>query len=506
MKARWALIGKQGDGFSEFAKHMLKMSPYQVAAKNGNIYFKTSYDVRTTTKLIQLSKRINKKNYKDQANFRLLNYTSPFYKDVTPFSLADDVLPSIDKDLENEKDFHRFKLLSQYIFYSSKNQLFNVFCDHLAPNFFKWHPNGSVYISSMDVTLNSKLSVLRLLGAIEKIGNRDVKDKEKYLKYIGLADAQPSHIVRPSKYLSIPIALSLPMPIGFLSPRLVDTFIFMFGERIENVRGVFPRSGIEYFQSEASLLLHESREGLSASEILVGAKVDHFSMINKEFSQQEWWNFFNQYVNRLNNFLFYITDPVNFLRGDGYWSNLTQYFVWLNFERICDEVVFLITEENQFLRKMSLFRILDQLASLKEKTNREQVEVFKDFIIPKTKTDIIKDGLQSYHGIFSKYLISELERVRQDLKIKVIDSVVLSDLKNYKTETVNLPTGENISFDEYVREVVRQIRNSAHGYSTNKYLITNSGNISDDISLLGVLAFFAFIANPAKFLRPFWEE
>jgi hypothetical protein len=59
MTTRWALIGQQGDGFSEFAKNMITRSPYQVETKDGKIYFKTSYDVKTTIKLISFSNRIN---------------------------------------------------------------------------------------------------------------------------------------------------------------------------------------------------------------------------------------------------------------------------------------------------------------------------------------------------------------------------------------------------------------------------------------------------------------
>jgi hypothetical protein len=144
---------------------------------------------------------------------------------------------------------------------------------------------------------------------------------------------------------------------------------------------------------------------------------------------------------------------------------------------------------------------------LREKSPREQTRVFKDFILPDSQQfDAIKEGLEGYHGGFGDHLKGELLRVRNNLKSKVIDSVVLDEFKNNVTETIFLPDGEEISFNEYVRELVRQLRNSSHGYSINKYLITNSGNLPDDISLLGILSFLAFIAKPEVFLRPAWDD
>ena len=79
-------------------------------------------------------------------------------------------------------------------------------------------------------------------------------------------------------------------------------------------------------------------------------------------------------------------------------------------------------------------------------------------------------------------------------------------MKDTKAKEIILLSGKRVSYEEYVRKIIRALRNTSHGYSPGEYLVTNKGNLPDEISLLAVLAIFAFVANPKDFLRPTWNE
>ncbi|MHB8776956.1 MAG: hypothetical protein ACYC6R_04235 [Anaerolineales bacterium] len=510
MTARWALIGQEGEDFCEFAADLLaKRSPYEVSRRNSKIYFRTSFEDKVNEKQIRISQQITKKNFKEKSNYRLLNHTHPLYKGyLNQLGITDAQFSKIDENIDKPNGFHTFQWFSKYLLIASDKQAVDILRDKLAPRFFDLHPNGKVFISSIDGNLNQRLAALRVLGAIDRIGSRNIKSKDSFVNFLALEGTQPGGVVKPSKYLAIPLTLSLPKPIGFFASRIVDSILFLFDNPLKDIRGVFPRSGIEFYQSEASLLLHEDKSIMDDQGVLRlnFDTLDTFSLLKKEFSPESWWNFIKQYSARLNEFFIYITDPSNFVKENGEWANITHYFVYLGFERLCDETILLISEENQYLRKMAFFRILDQLAFLGKPKERDQAQAFGELLLPTGVSDPIKKGLSRYRGELAKYLLSELDSIREDLINTVVDSAVLDKMKDLKTQEIILLSGKRVSYEEYTRKIIRALRNTAHGYSPGEYLVTNKGNLPDKISLLAVLALFAFIAEPKDFLRPTWNE
>jgi hypothetical protein len=510
MTTRWALLGKEGEEFSEFAADILeKRSPYQVTRRIGNIYFRTSFEDKVSQKPIEVSSQITRKVYKNKANYRLLVHQHQLYKQyLNVFALSDEQISGIKENLDKHDNFSKFNTLSKYVFYASNNQIESTLSDIILPSFFNWFPDGAVLIATIDASLYTRLTALRALGAIDKLGKRKIKSKDQFINFLALENVQPPGLARPSKYLAIPLSLSLPKPIGFLATRMVDTIIFLFGKHYDDIRGDSPRSGIEFYRSAASLILNEDKSVVDEKgELSLDINtIDTFPLVNKEFSQEAWIAFIRQFIVRLNKFFVYLTDPSNFVNDDNEWASITQYYTWLSFERLCDETILLITEENQYLRKMALFRILDQLASLGHSDHRRQTAAFSDFLLPSTNPDSIEKSLLLYKGEIAEYLSGELILIREKLLSTIIDSVVFKDMKDSKNMKINLLNGEQLTYAAYTKKIVRAIRNTAHGYSPDEYLITNKGNLPDKISLLAVIALLAFIAEPKNFLRSTWNE
>jgi hypothetical protein len=215
-----------------------------------------------------------------------------------------------------------------------------------------------------------------------------------------------------------------------------------------------------------------------------------------------------QYLSKLDLCLKYILDPSNFILRDSQWAGLKQYNAWLTFERISSEVIYLLTDDSPYLRKSALFRILDQIAGLLSSNHTQQVEVFKELLLPENGTDLIMQGLVGYSGNVAIHLRSLLDDYRKELVDSALKSVYVPGRVDSKEGVVRLSSGKVVPSMSYVSSLVRELRNTYHGYHTNQfdeYLAISSGNTPNSLPAMGVLAFLAMLSKPDMFIRRDWS-
>jgi hypothetical protein len=148
------------------------------------------------------------------------------------------------------------------------------------------------------------------------------------------------------------------------------------------------------------------------------------------------------------------------------------------------------------------------LATLAASTQKDQASCFKRFLIPGHQPDIIAEGLKVYGNPVSRDLEKLLLKVRDDLRSSVLESIYMPRRLDKTKGTVTLPHGKMVTTDDYVANMVRELRNTYHGYHTDKfdqYLAISTGNTPDSLPLLGVLAFFALLAKPELFIKNQWN-
>jgi hypothetical protein len=505
---RWAILGSQNDSFVVQSESLVKKwGVYTTRHSNGLVSFALKYASSDAKGLIQISKWQNTKDPKSKIRFDKFAFDS-FANDIDlyPPDFTVDSSGWIEK-IEAFTGVKRFERVRRAIFYCPVKQLPTVFNNHLAPAFFRWYPDGEILLALGRVNLQRAMATLRVMGAAQELAGGDYEK----LKQIGplrmLSNVQSGGTLHLSRFINIPLAQFLPRMVGFEADKVVGAFVFLFDKPIGEVREVYPRSGLEFFRSGASTLFTEDIK--AQAKDLTPEMVDRFDLIKKSFSKADIREFIQDYLMRLDGFLSYTLDPSNFVNSQtGYWAGLSQYRVWLTIERITDEIILMLTEDTPYLRKAASFRVLDQMTSLKVDGHSDQTKLFKKLLLPDNSSDVVMEGLKSYKNSIAAHFCELLLALRQDSKASVLEHIFVPGTHDKILHLVKLSNGKTVSEDEYVTDVIRELRNTYHGYLGDKsriYLAINTGNLPENFPFLALAAFFAMIAKPELFLADHWE-
>lgn len=505
-RGRWAIIGHQSDPFaSESAKYINRAGPYTTRTFEGNIEFSLKSSYYSNNVFIHTTKFYNSNNYKELGD-KLPGFSSQI-ADFRGFILSDEQLAKLEKKVAERKSYRGFDIIRKLIFLSHISNLKKPFNTIIGPQFFKLYPNGRVLFSFAKKDVNIALATLRTIGAAIDIFDRSYTQIKPYGSLKMLTNVQNAGVFSPGKYFSIPLVIFSPALYGFTASQTVDSFIFILGNKIPEIREPYPSNGLDFLRADASPLFAESKN--IPLEELSTEKIDNLSLIDREFSQNELTNFIRQFNSKLNRSLVYFFNPGNFVENKSRnWASLQQYQAWLTFDRLADEVILMLTDQYDYLRKLSLFRILDQLSSLNGKSHSDQALFFKQLLFPIQSRDPISEGLNEYKGNIGSYLKQRVKEVRQKMVDSVLEGMYVKNRYDKKHRMVRISNSNQISEEQYVVNTIRELRNTYHGYYTRdfmKYLAINTGSIPDSLPLLGALAYFAFIAKPELFMNIFWD-
>jgi len=503
---RWAVLGEEGNVYAEGCASMFgTLGPYRVRRQHGKIAFAAKSAAHCSKPLLRFSEWIGSKDDWSPLDFRGYELP-PGMAEINQTYIDPGTLNSLASELDEIEGVSRLERISRFVFYPSLQQLPSVTKQIVFPKFYAWHPAGRIMFLTPTPDLHLAFACLRMAGAARDLPEFDYSRGHDVPSFRMLSDVQNVGVFYSSKYLSIPLDILLPRMYGFVASKVSLGYLFQFETPIEDVREHFPRSGLEFFRSEASNLFRQDLK-LSLPD-LTPQSTDTFRFIDREFSSSDIRTFVAQYLSHLDGFLAFMIDPANFVDSDTQeWIGLEHYRIWLAFERMADELIFLLTDDQPFLRKMSLFRILDQLSTFATRETSQQAAVFKRLILPGNASDPIMTGLRAYKGSVARHLESELKRIRQQLRDVVLESIYLPDRYDSSRQVVTVIDDEEIKAEDFVRESVRELRNTYHGYHTRgfrKYLEISTGNTPDNLPLLAALAFLALLSTPKLFIGTEW--
>lgn len=488
-----AILGMDNEPYAQTVMNMLNERGgfYRSKQKGKLIYF--GYRPRKF-EIFMKSREIKATNYENPASYTSFRNSRGLDFETSPIA-SQQALDRLAKDIKEGSGIAQFQKMRLLVLLLPKDKFAEGVRDIIAPQFFKDYPSGRIQYTKTNFDINKSLGFLRVLGGIDKFADRDFSKLGKDIEQFGmLTSAQSAGVFDPFKYLEIPFALFLPKLYGFTASRITDSLLFLLDPIIPNIRDT---GGLKFMRTGASRLFAQSQDTLA----------DTYSLITQDFSLTEVNNFVSQFRAKLRSCIRFILNPDNFTYGDGRWIGLTHYRTWLVFERLANEVIFLLADDAPFIRKMTLFRILDQLATLVDEETTNQPDVFKELLIPDKNKDIIAEGLGEYNGPIASHLQGLLPEVRDELREVVLKSIYLPNRIDKKAGKVTLMSGEKVRLDEYVTNSVRELRNTHHGYHTrefDEYLAMSTGNTPDRLPLLGALAFLAMLAKPKLFFQRRW--
>ena len=85
-------------------------------------------------------------------------------------------------------------------------------------------------------------------------------------------------------------------------------------------------------------------------------------------------------------------------------------------------------------------------------------------------------------------------------------------VKGYdKASGIYVDQAPRLSFEEFTAELIHGIRNSLHGYrmmgrTYERFLAIHSGEVSNRLPDLGTVFLFAFLSDPAEFMKHTWSK
>lgn len=503
---RWVSLGAINDDYAKKSRDFLRrMGPYSTREISGNICFGLKISAFTDKKMLIRSKwsaSTDVSNLGDLAQF----FNEQTRQDADRFFISQQKMKEANTILEARQGIQRLERFQRFVFYSSLDQLPVILHQVLLPKFFSWYPKGEWMFVSANRNLNIALAALRVLGGVNELADRSFEQFEALGSFRMMTEAQPGGVFYGNRHLSIPFMLFLPVMYGFVASKVTLSFVFLLDQPLPEIREPHPRSGLEFFRTASSTLFSQHPDG--DIDNLTPAEVDTFQLIKQEFKKDEVRYFFNEYLENLNSFITHLIDPANFIGSDGKtWVGLDHYRTWLTFERLADEVIFLLTEDSPYLRKLAAFRILDQVSSLASEKPNSQPSFFRDLLLP-SSDDLIAEGLKRYTGTIGLHLQELLIKIRSELKKTVLESIYVPGRYDPILETVKVSEGPSISANEYVTGVVRELRNTYHGYHTKQfdtYLLINTGETPNSLPLLAVMAYLALLACPQLFITRKWS-
>lgn len=505
IQGKWAIIGSASEPFAiKTAKNINREGPYEARIQNGNVEFGLKNANENQNHFIQTTKYYRRTNYKELGE-KLLGISREL-RDFPGFQLTEEQIQNLKNKALSRESYKGFEALRRLVFYSHLSGLGKTFNSVIAPIFFQKYPKGRILFGYATRNINIALATLRVMGAGLDLFEKDYTSIKTFGSLKMLTNVQTSGVFFPGKYFSIPLAMFVPALYGFTASQAVASFVFLLDNKISEIREYYPVDGLDFFRLEASGLFSQSKSVFLPD--FDPSQLDTLALLGEGFELGDIADFLRQFVAKLDRCLSFLFNPANFVSQESrFWIGLRHYQSYLSFDRLADEVLLMVTDNKSYLRKLALFRILDQISSLSARNQTDEVAIFKNLLFPGNSKDIVKLGLQEYKGKIAIYFLEKIDQLRKEMIKTVMDGMYLKERYNKQTRKVRVSDSLALSEEDYVVNTIREMRNTYHGYKTRdfqKYLAINTGGLPDSLPLLGVLAYFALVAKPNLFISTIW--
>jgi len=421
-------------------------------------------------------------------------------------------MPRWKADVDKGEPEKRYSHLSKVLLFVPLDKLADVLKEWVVPTFFEWHPRGRIYFITVDDRVNRQLSGIRNLYGLCDLAMGDLEALKKF-RVETLQLAHQAEVFDLHLHLSIVTSFFLPNLYSCVASKFTWALVFFFGEPVD-VRPIFPSDMFAYLQSPISTMLAE-RKFQSLDDIARAMSEPPPPLFDRIWQAEEWDIFLRWYVEALNSFLSELLDLRNFRTPeDEAIEPALQYQATLTIDRLARQILLVLTEPLPFAQKMMFFSILDQLAAMIKETRREQVEQFKRFLRKSYYQAVIAPRLRDIPAPFGEYLATQIgPRIYDDMEKAIIEGVFVPERVHEEGVVVRDKDGRQQidTKEDYVVNTVRAIRNTSHGYLSDrrdqrfeKYLSINRGNLPDSLPYLAPLLYLAALADPVAFFRRKW--
>lgn len=397
--------------------------------------------------------------------------------------------------LLKEEDLKKNYNVINILLLGLKNPILSkVFNENIAPFFFKYFPEGSIwFVGISDVMEARKSAIAMLFSAFQIPGLFEARDSLVNKGFSTLRNMENLSSMSMDNLIAPLFLLFSPYSCGFSCQRPSGIFIFSFGKSI-NYLPPFPWRLQDIYRNDTSY-----HAGYRETTQKHKKRYEVASWNNSQFVALFKW-----YIHRLNELIKYLLDPGNFIDDNGELQPDRQFYSGLTINRIIYEVLIVLSEyQSQYLKRSYLFSSLDKISMLLEKsagnkTNTKEPEIFKNLFRESFITKKISPIISAIPSPFGNYFRNRSKEVLKDINKTIIDGIFIDILK--KVNSIRLKSkgvDREESKEDYIVNYLREIRNTHHGYIIKKpeYICINNGNISNLIPEIAGLYLLVLLSD-----------
>jgi hypothetical protein len=359
------------------------------------------------------------------------------------------------------------------------------FLTQQAPLFFEAFQEGSLWYIAVDRTLMHRLTVMRALNALEL--TPDIVTPADFPGLRALEEHSITGGVRIGPLYDVVLTTFVPGALGFVFELMPHALVLLYGLN-GNLSTPWPPTAASLYQPHV-----QAEHGLGFLD------ADFFEGIGGEAEALlQWW------TQRLNAVYSYIADPTRFVDSAGNHIPTKQYGWFLTFERMLADALLITTgfQGPALARQQAAFDLLDKAEALLGFTTRRTGKGFERLL---RRTSMLR-RLDEVWELLPVQLRQRFRSHTRWLYDTLYDDIRAHAVKTRLTKNGVMvgPPGALVDrpMEMYVGELVRTVRNSAHGLleqlmtSNDRYLIaTHQGKLPAQLSDLAALLAFALVAD-----------
>lgn len=360
-----------------------------------------------------------------------------------------------------------------------------AFLTQQAPLFFEAFPMGSLWYIAVDATLLHRLTVMRALNALEL--TPDIVTPTAFPGLRALEEHSLTGGVRVGPLYDVLLTTFVPGALGFVFELMPHALVLLYGLN-GNLSSPWPPTPASLYQPNV-----QSEHGLDFLDS------DFFEGVNGEAETLlQWW------TQRLNVVYSHIADPTRFVDAAGNHLPTKQYGWFLTFERMLADTLLITTgfQGPALARQQAAFDLLDKAEALLGFTSKKTGKGFERLL----RRTSMQRRLDELWELLPVQLRPRFRRHAGWLYDSVYDDIKAHALRTRLTKNgvmVGPPAAlVDRPLEMYVGELVRAVRNSAHGLleqltaSNDRYLIaTHQGKLPAQLADLAALLAFALVTD-----------
>jgi len=372
--------------------------------------------------------------------------------------------------------------------------------EHVAPWFFTRFPQGRIDFLVIDDDYRWRTYLVRKLYQLWAIPgvSPDAVLQLPAQTLVALHGLDQQFV--PLLELNVCFGFFYPLVYGFEAHQITSAVLFHFGEGVDAVPPVFPGS-FEHWWRSASAFKEREERFRRFQAMAQGANLEPEPMlVERRWARDEWFLFFDRYIEGLNGMYARALDFPLYRRADGTVDYRHHFQMLMTILRLALEAELLTSGLTPFLRKTLAFDVIDQFAVLLaggDPNPSKQAELSGTILTRQWLVDRLAPVLGKFPEPFGSALSKAVETLSGLIYATVLDGV-------FVPQKIPSTTEES---ERLVLQVVRQLRNTKHGYFLtddrfHTHLAAHTGNLTDAFHHVALLLWMSLLEEPAMFLRP----